>query len=42
MRLSCKEFSHLVINRGGQLIVGDTIPRLIVMDSTRKQAKQAM
>jgi hypothetical protein len=42
MRFSCKAFSQLVIKGGrAQPIVSEAIPRLVVLDSVRKQAEQA-
>jgi hypothetical protein len=40
MRSSYKAFSQLVIKRGG-LLVGITIPGLVVLGSIRKQAEPA-
>jgi hypothetical protein len=40
MRFSCKAFSQLVI-KGGGLLVGGTIPGLVVLGSIREQAEQA-
>jgi hypothetical protein len=40
MRSSCGAFSQLVIKVGG-LLVGGTIPGLVVLGSTRKQVEQA-
>jgi hypothetical protein len=40
MRSSCKAFSKLVIKWGG-LIVGATIPGLVVLGSIREQFEQA-
>jgi hypothetical protein len=40
MRSSCKAFSQLVI-KGERLLVGGTIPGLVLLGSIRKQAEQA-
>ena len=40
MRSNCKAFSQLVI-KGERLLVGGTIPGVVVLGSIRKQAEQA-
>jgi hypothetical protein len=40
MRSNCKAFSQLVI-KGEGLLVGGTIPGLVVLSSIREQAEQA-